>query len=334
MTDTPPVLPPPASYFPLTRGRYEVAAGLTRLGTDLGNGAADGLIFQFDRDWAHYRAAKLASRAESRAKYVCRAEFPLAIEREALRMVIQRLVLEHPLNFAQTPRAGNGCELHCALTGDVLTFNRLMELDAVRYGAPVDPPYGDGWDALACQVQEDLALDQVMDDGSDRLVALHICLPNHWAPEEKIARPFAVVHEPVPNFDRLGRQSAAMLRAVLDNGPFVRFAWGLATDTRLNHHPLAPPQIAYGETWRGRRFNPATPELFMRIERQTTWALSLSRAFIFTIRTYFRDVLTLTPAQRMMLTDAVDSMDIAAQRYKGLLESRADILTFLKNRRD
>lgn len=252
------------------------------------------------------------------------------MEREAVRMMIQRLVLEHPHYFSLTSRAGDGCELHCALTGDVLVFNSERDLDAVRYGVPIEPPYSDAWDALACQVQEDLALDRVLDDGSDALVALHICLPNHWAPEEKIGRSFAAVHGPVPNFERLGRQAMALLRAVLENGPFVRFAWGLATDMRLNHHPLAPQHMSDAAVWRGRRFDPAAPELFMRIERQTTWALSSSRAFIFTIRTYFRDVVTLTQAQRTMLTEAIDSMDVDTQTYKGLLENRVDILNFLK----
>ena len=331
MTDAPPSLPSPADYFPLARGRYEVAAGLMRLGTDLGNGAADGHIFQLDCDWVRYREAKLASRAEARSKYVCRAALPLEMEREAARMIVQRLVLEHPQYFSLTPPADKGRELRCGLTGDTLVFNRGMELDAVRYGAAVDPPYSDALDALACQLQEDFALDHVEDDGRDELVALHICLPNHWAPEEKLGRSFAAVHGPVPNFERLGRQSAALLRAVVERGPFVRFAWGLATDTRLNHHPLPPRDAPDTTLWRGRRFDPAVPELFMRIERQATWGLSSSRAFLFTIRTYFRDVRALDREQRCLLAEAVESMDVATQRYKGLLECQEDVLRFLNN---
>ncbi len=42
-------LEPPPVYFPLGRGVYELAAGLKPLGTDFGNGAMDGRVFQIDR---------------------------------------------------------------------------------------------------------------------------------------------------------------------------------------------------------------------------------------------------------------------------------------------
>lgn len=327
-------LPPPARYFPLIRGRYEVAAGLMRLGTDQANGEVDGHLFQLDRDWPRYRQTKLASRAEAYSKYVCRLTLPIAMEQTLVRMIVQRLALEHPQYFVLTSRAASSWVMRCTLTGDNLIFNRDMQLDAVHYGAPVDPPYRDAMDALACQVQEDLAVDHVRQDGSDELIALHVCMPNHWAPQEKLGRTFAVVHEPVPQFERLARQSRALLRALVERGPFVRFAWGVATDTQLNHHPQPPAGMPEHATWHGRRFDPATPALYLRIERQTTCALVDERAFLFTIRTYFREVCDLTDEQRRSLALAIDAMDTGTLAYKGLLDCKDAVVQFVRGLAD
>lgn len=322
-------LPPPACYFPLVRGRYDVAAGLTRLGADMANGETDGHVFQLDREWLRCRQAKLTSRAEAYSKYVCRNVLPPAVEQAMAHTIAQRLALEHPQYFDLTPHCADGWVLQCALTGDVLIFNRSMQLDEVQYGAPVNPPYRDAWDALACQVQEDLAIDQVLHDGSDELIALHVCLPNHWAPQDKLGRPFAAVHEPVPNFERLARQSKSLLRTIVERGPFVRFAWGIATDTQLNHHPVPPAAIPDDVAWHGRRFDPALPRLYLRIERQTTCALAGEGAFLFTLRTYFRDVTTLSNVQCRTVAAAIQSMDTATLAYKGVLECKDSVVEFL-----
>ena len=57
-------LDPPARYFPITRGLYEVAPGLKLLGTDFGNGAMDRRVFQIDADFPRFRQSKLACRQD------------------------------------------------------------------------------------------------------------------------------------------------------------------------------------------------------------------------------------------------------------------------------
>jgi hypothetical protein len=96
------------------------------------------------------------------------------------------------------------------------------------------------FDALCCQVQEDIAVCQ-LNRNEDWLAAIHLCAPNHWAPQDKIGKPFNKVHAPVADMEKINASYRKMFDSLVHKGPFTRFAWGIATDTRLNHHPVAPP---------------------------------------------------------------------------------------------
>ncbi len=52
------MLPAPARYFPVEPSRLRMRAGLHPFGTDFGNGAADGLYLQIDREYSRYLSAK------------------------------------------------------------------------------------------------------------------------------------------------------------------------------------------------------------------------------------------------------------------------------------
>jgi hypothetical protein len=108
----------------------------------------------------------------------------------------------------------------------------------------------------------------------------------------------------------------------------VRFAWGLSTDMRLNHHPEAPADHDPLD-WEGRAFDPAKPKLFVRTERQTLTGVPQVQAVLFTIRTYFEDVQSLTQAQQNQLHDAIESMSHDTLRYKGLHADKEKLLNFL-----
>lgn len=320
-------MPAAARYFPPAKGRYEVKAGLHPLGTDFGIGPADGRVFQLDRDWPRYRRERLAARREALDKYVCTADPSGAAQTALSTFFLDRLSREYPGLFSLELHA-----LRCRLSGETLVFDDRLELVEAQPEAGVDgaqPPYASALDALACQVQEDLALTELDADGGDRLSALHLCFPNHWAAEDKIGRGFAAIHEPVPGFGRIGAQQRPLLKALTERGPFVRFAWGLATDTRLNHHPVAPAGYPDLDAWRGRDFDPARPRLFLRIERQVIAGLPGANAFLFTIRTYFEDVQALPSGQVGALRSAIESMDEATLRYKGIEARRKEILESL-----
>ena len=317
-------LPPPARYFPPANGRYEVTTGLIRLGSDLGNGEADARLFQLDRDWPRYRRAKEAARRESLGKYVLTQAVSAEAARALTQWMTERLTWECPEGFA-TEAADGGFTLQCRPSGERLAWDAEGHLQTVEGATPA---YVDGLDALALQVQEDLAVIEGGDDGY-RLTGLHLCFPNHWAAKDKIGGDFAAVHAPVPGMERINRQSVALQRALVSREPVVRFAWGLATDTRLNHHPEPPPGWSPGQ-WQGRAFDPEVPMLYLRIERQGLAGLPGVDAYVFTIRTYFSDVGELAADQREALAEAIESMDAATLAYKGIAGSRDAILRWLR----
>lgn len=328
-----PILNTPACYYPFRSGQFSVTAGLYSLGQDFGNGEQDAKAFQLDRNWQNYRIAKLSARGERYDKYVCQAQFDGELRRESILWFAHRLAADNPSHFSLARSTTNTLELHCVLSGEHISLSADGDLLAVRndntQSNPPKPPYQDAWDALACQAQEDIAVVQAPANAPDRLAALHLCFPNHWAPQAKIGKSFLAVHHPVADFERIASAAPHLLANAISKGPFVRFAWGLATDTRLNHHPDPPAAYPDPSRWNGRAFDPAQPELYVRVERQTLSGLPKASAFVFTIRTYFLDVTQFSPEDRRTLNDALSSMSEAVKRYKGLNETASMISDWL-----
>ena len=309
-------------YFPLTERGYEIKPGFARLGVDMGNGAVDGLLFQIDSGFAHVRQVKEWARSERLGKYWCRHNLSPAVEAGVARFMAEQLVREHPRHFRL-----EGHLLHCALTGETLRFDGAMKLvDAEGPGA--GPPYDGALDALACQVQEDLAITCRSDEG-EWVAAVHLCGANHWSAEEKLGQDFAAVHAPVAGMEALSARADSLVAAMIEKGPFVRFAWGLSTDRRLNHHPQPPPGVD-AEAWHGRRFDEDCPTLYMRVERQVLWPFNELNASLFAIRPYFYDCAELDRHQRSLLADALEGMSPATLEYKGLAAGRAAMCAWLR----
>ena len=320
--------PPAASYFPIDRRRLELKPGLHMLGTDFGNGDADAKIFQIDASFDRYRASKLLARAERLSKYYRVHQYTPHVAQQIARFIAHRLVHEHPRYFSLEQRTNGGTALNCTLTEETLVFATNMQL--IETGNRVDPPYVSSLDALACQMQEDLAVLRMTD--RQWLSAAHLCFPNHWAVEEKIGRNFAEIHSPVPGIEKISARADALVEAMIYKGPYVRFAWGLSTDTHLNHHPQPRPGIAQ-HLWRGRTFNLTRPGLWLRIERQASWGFPQIAAALFTIRTYFADCRQIKrdPTKLARLTCAIESMPLEILRYKGIASAKPEILRWLSS---
>ncbi len=328
------VIPPGARiarYFPPGSGLYEVKPGLYPFGTSFGNGEADGQVFQIDATFEQYREAKCLARSERLSKYYQVSDYTPAVAGEVTGFILRRLSQEHPDLFHLEERANGVRALRCALTEEVLTFDADLQLMRVEScHAPVAPPYASALDALASQVQEDLAVFSVSGDGGDWLSALHVCCPSHWAAEDKVGEDFAAVHEPVAGIERINRAARQMVNALVHRGPFVRFAWTLEADTRLNHHPDPPPGVPL-ERWRRQSFNWSAPRLFLRVERQTLWGFPNVGAFLFAIRTYLTDCeeIKQRPEECDQLRSAIASMTPETLAYKGLTQRRDEILAWL-----
>lgn len=321
-------LPNEAKYFPLQNGLYEVAPGLKVFGTDFGNGAADRCIFQIDADFPKYQQNKQRCREEGIGKYYCADRFEPETKKAIVQFLAKRLTEEHP-GYFQWSTAGT--QVDCALSGDKIP----LDLGTAKTSTESSTRYTDAFDGLCSQVQEDLAVWQCSrgPDGkitAEWLAALHLCSPNHWAASEKVGRSFSAVHQPVAGFEKMHRSALSLVDAMITRGPYVRFAWGIATDDRLNHHPQPPIHISSAE-WHGRSFDPHNPKLFLRIERQTLTPFPEVNASLFTIRTYFEDCAELKkdPQKREKLKAAILSMTPDSLSYKGLSENHQEILNWL-----
>ncbi len=320
----------PAAYFPLASGRYEVKTGLHPFGSDFGNGPADALVFQLDREFARYRATKIAARAERLSKYYVEHAYEPAVARAVANFLVNRLVAEHPQWFVLQRISPAQGWLGCTLTGEALLFDSDMNLIDMQAHESAHPPYVSILDALACQIAEDLAVISLAGGHRHWLSALHLCYPNRWAAEDKIGGDFAALHGPVPGMEKINARSQALIDAMVHRGPYVRFAWGLSADAHLNQHPRPPSAIATSTPCE-LIFNRARPKLVLRVERQVLWGLPHVGAALFTIRTYLTDCRHIKrDSQRLAsLVSAVASMNDEELAYKGLARSRDEILAWL-----
>jgi hypothetical protein len=144
---------------------------------------------------------------------------------------------------------------------------------------------------------------------------LHVCFPSHWDPGAHAGSSLSALHAPVPHGERLQAASENLLKAMISKGPFERWVWSVNTSGRLSQHPAEPrpgpaPGLLIGQLW-------------FRVERQTTIPMPDIARSVFTIRIFqapLEAVLRVEPARASRLATAVDSMDPALRRYKGLGE--------------
>ncbi|MBD2339442.1 DUF3445 domain-containing protein [Calothrix sp. FACHB-156] len=310
-------------------GRYEVKPGMMAFGTCFGNGEADSQVFQVDENFADYRQAKLLARGERLGKYYQTHKYSKAVAGAIARLIVERLTQDYPQYFSYQKSTANTLIFHSQLTQETLYLDSDWQLQRVE-NSSVFPVYSSTLDALAAQVQEDLTVICRGRDGCNWLSAVHLCYPNHWSAEEKIGKNFATIHTPVAGMEKINRRGDAIVNTMITCKPMVRFAWGLSTDNRLNHHPEPPPNLSVSQ-WQGRSFDPENPQLYLRIERQVIWGLPEYEAALFTIRTYFRDcsLIKKDSLLRVKLCAAIESMSAESLFYKRLVDSKARILHWL-----
>lgn len=311
---------PTARYFPFSSGVYSTAAGLHRLTSDFGNGEVDHKIFQIDATWAHYRKNKEQCQAENLQKYVKAETLPENTRKKICAYIVQQLLASYPALFHLKNQSENS-SLSCQLSDETIVYDQNFQLLG-------NTPYHSLLDALAFQIQEDIAIWQ-WDGKQDQMSFIHLCAPNHWAPADKIGKPFSIVHLPVVGMEKMRERYQPMLQSLIKGGKYVRFAWGLSTDKRLNHHPEAPPGWEK-EAWKGRHFDPENPSLFVRTERQTLSGFPEANAVLFTIRTYFEEVSQLNIVQLQKLQEALLSMSQDTLMYKGLENDYKNVQQYLQ----
>ncbi|MFT3945366.1 MAG: DUF3445 domain-containing protein [Agriterribacter sp.] len=293
-------------YLPFLTGKYSTAPGLIAI--EKNPVPSEKFIFQTDDAYHHYIENKTACRKEDIYKYYCTSKLlPDTISR-VNKYIAQQLSEEYPEIFTLR-ESGKSFSLYNHILNETIHWNDdWINVESDKYESL--------FDALCCQVQEDAAVVQ-MQNAEDRLTAIHLCSPNHWSPTEKCGKNFEVIHAPIPGMDKTMQQHPKMLSAIIQKGPFTRFAWGIATDKRLNHHPVAPPGID-SDYWNGRLEGSDATKFYIRTERQNLVGFAEQNAFLFTIRTYFYDIDELDSNEKKLLWEAIDAMPYESKIYKGI----------------
>jgi dimethylamine monooxygenase subunit A len=303
-------------YLPFLNGQYSTAPGLTAMAK--ADDAWDRQVFQIDDLYGNFLGNKADCRKEDIYKYYLEFEATRDTLSLVNRYIVRRLTVEYPLLFIFN-ELNDRYTLENRRTGETIQWHE----DWFNIYHSV---YVSLFDALSCQVQEDLAICQLTGD-RDWLAAIHLCAPNHWSPAEKIGGPFSAVHGVVPGMEKLNQAYFRMLETAVQKGPFFRFAWGIATDTRLNHHPVTPRGFD-SVHWQGRRIGGDDGKFHLRVERQTINGLPACNAFLFTIRTYFYPIEELAAGEKKALLAALESMSPQSLEYKGLTD-KLDQLRYL-----
>lgn len=299
-------------YFPISNGLYEVALSLRPLGFDFGNPEYDQKIFHYYSNSADYFQNKSNCLNERKEKYV--TKFNLSSERrEALiQFLVERLLTEHPTLFSR-----NENQFHFSM------LNKTLDLKQSDRQSLLDE--------LCMLVQEDVAL--VCREGNNDFISyLHLCSPSHWAAEDKIGKNFFEVHVPIPGIEKINAKADRIIEMMINKGPFIRFIWSFVTDTRLNHHPIAPNGIDPVD-WKGRSFNKDAEVPFqLRIERQVVYGIPELDASVFTIGVNFipGDVVKNNPHYRDQLKSALLSMSPESRVYKGVAHCFDDLMAYLE----
>ncbi len=219
-----------------------------------------------------------------------------AAREETLHEVSANLTTHAPQWFKR-----DGDKLHNALTGE------SWDLAA--------PPF-DPLELAGRLVQEDLCIIQTA-EGYPIFTAAILCFPSRWRLHEKLGKPLALVHGPVPFY---GERLAA---------PVDRFMTKVKTGhiaSRLNWSVLDDPAMFQPTgKWREQRNTAITPEnagdcLFLRVERQTLRRLPRTGAILFGIRvhSYALSRAITSPASASRLAEAVRALPEATVRYKSL----------------
>jgi hypothetical protein len=271
------------------------------------------------------KLAVLCAFADS-ALQVCPGFDPLP----ALQALAAHAAQEHPQHLAWDGQRATALGVAVERDGSVQrlaagSFGLGDEVQRCLLGLPAD------WrlaGLLSLAFEEDFAvIDARHTAGGGAVLAwLAVALPSHWAPAEKIGRPFADAHAPVADNALLLQAAEALSRLVTGPERWERFVWNVSAHPRLHAHPDRVDPLR----WHG-RFDPALA--WWRTERQTFLPLPALQQAVFTIGVQVQPLArALQPAQAERLHAAVASMSDAVLAYRGLAAVRAPLLDWLAAR--
>jgi hypothetical protein len=247
-------------------------------------------------------------------------------ETPALQALCAHAAAEHPQALAWQPgeRLQAGL-LGWSLQGDEPCGNGPAEIGACLRALP---PRWRPAALLSLAFAEDFA---VIEGATATIPWLAVCLPSHWAPEEKIGRHFAQVHAPVADNQTLVQASAHLARLVTGTDRWERFVWTVTRQTRLHTHPAR----CDSEGWPDEDDAEAVAaQAWFRTERQTFIPLPQAGQAVFTIHVELQRLSEAihSPQRAAALHAAIGSMSEAVLAYRGLTSARGRLLHWLAAR--
>jgi hypothetical protein len=246
----------------------------------------------------------------------------------ALDAVAAHAAVEHPEAWAvDADGRWHARQLATAVRAD----GSVEQLEAGRFGlgdevARCLRPLPAAWRGpalLALAFAEDLAVVNAADGCIPWIAA---CLPSHWAPAEKVGRPFAEVHAPVADNALLLQAGAALMRLASGGERWERFVWNVTDQPHLNAHPAHQAPERWAQT--------SVPQAWFRSERQTFIPVPGQAQAVFTILVDVQPLSAVlnSPARAQALHDAMASMSPAVLDYRGLAGVREPLLQWLQAR--
>jgi hypothetical protein len=171
-------------------------------------------------------------------------------------------------------------------------------------------------------------------DGTDGTIPwLCVCLPSHWAPEDKLGLDFATLHGPVADNAALVSASSQLVALVTAGDCWERQVWTITPSSRFDQHPRRHARNPWPSMDDPDAF---AAQCWLRAERQVFFPVGQgTRQAVFTIRVMLEPLTEAVqePSQARRLHDALASMSQAVLAYKNLTAARAPLLRWLASRR-
>lgn len=165
-------------------------------------------------------------------------------------------------------------------------------------------------------VQEDLCL-MAPTGESYRLIAASLCFPSRWRLADKLGRPMAAIHKPVPGFnERLARPVDRFFARIAPGQLYMRLNWSVMDDPTL-FQPAGHGRSGINGAVTAEN---AGETVWLRVERQTFVRLPGTGVLVFGIKTVVDPLAALAgrpdlaAALRGTLADMPDDM----HRYKSM----------------
>jgi len=248
----------------------------------------------------------------------------------ALDALARHAAREQPQAFALDGTTWRAPILGWAVTRD----GDLIELDRARTPWPeagdclrVLPARWRRPVLLSLAFAEDFA---VLDARDATIPWLAVALPSHWAPEQKVGRPFADVHAPVADNKLITGAASHLAKLVTGSERWERFVWTIARHPRLHVHPDRVDPSPWPAQLEG---DALAARAWWRTEHQTFIPVDGHDQAVFTIHVEVQrlDLALNEPERRRRVHDALASMSEAVLEYRGLSTVRDRLLHWLSD---